>query len=191
MSDDSYTAQGSSWRYRAAIGLLLVLVLLIVAAWRGGSSGNTALDQNEETDEGSERDELERQLSTILDGLRPERLAVSVDASGIVDSMNLWWADYTRARDVQLTASATEALQNAYGVPASEYAVARRFDARDMSHIRNCLMYRDIVEEIAETSDTDIERAVAAFQFVIDNVELAPGSSAGPPVTAFEVPEPG
>ncbi|REJ72618.1 MAG: hypothetical protein DWQ34_05960 [Planctomycetota bacterium] len=187
MSDDSYTAQGSSWRVRAAIGLGVVILLLVLAAWKGGGSGSATVETPDDQQDRSQAEELERQLSSVLDGLRPERLGVSVDADDVVDSVNLWWADYREAPGTVIPQLQTEAVRDVYGEAAFEYASERRFNTRDMSHIRNCLMNRAIVEHIAETADTDIDRAMAAFQFVVDNVELAPGTSPGPPVTPFEV----
>ena len=187
MNDDSYTSQGSSWRYRAAIGLVAVVVLLAIAARRGKGPGGAGPDQPAGPKADDEAAELERQLSAVLDGLRPERLGVSVDAEGLVDGMNLWWADYSQLEEVDIPALEMDSVRAAYGEAAFKYASGRRFDTRDMAHVRNCQMYRAIAEYIAETSEDDVGRALTAYRWVVDNVELSPGSSAGPPVTPFEV----
>jgi hypothetical protein len=187
MSEPVRESSSSRWRIWAAAGVgLLVLFLLFLAAG-GDHSGPDPNAAGTADDASRAETELRRQLSETLDGLRPERVSVSVTLDGQVDDLNLWWVDYSESVGASIPADSVAAVSGWLGDEAAQRAAANRFDVRDAAHIRDALMFRAIAESVALSSENELQRTVNAFTFVTRHVSLVNRTAADPPLTAFDV----
>lgn len=168
----------------AAVAAAGVLLLLWLVTGSGSSRRNAA--SNRPAPGASAEADLRRQLEATLDGLRPERLNVSADARGLVDDLNLWWAEFSQTASLPQAHEQAQTVAKWLGEQAGRRAAASRFDARDVAHVRNGLMYRSIAAAIAAGADRGAVRACDAFELVTRQVALQSMFADAAPIGSFE-----
>jgi hypothetical protein len=169
-------------------GGLAVLILIAIFAFTGGDDSPAGNGGPGPVDsESTAAALLQRQLSSTLDGLRPERLSVSSDPESQVNDLNFWWADQKPAGRDPTATSELELVLKLLRDGAANVAAAERFDLRDVGHIRNMLLFRAIARQIANSAEQDVDRCVTAFNLTTRHVALRVDGASGEPLTPFEV----
>ncbi len=175
-------------RWPLLLGVTAVLLVLLLLIF--GGNPERPDDQAQQPGAGATtqtpEEQCRRQLAGILDGLRPERLGVSVGVEAMVDDLNIWWTDCGAKSQASVAAPADEVRQ-LLGDQAAARAAAGTFDARDAGHIRLSLLCRVIADKLKAAFPTDVDRAVAAFDFVVRQVALVADERTSPPLTPFEI----
>lgn len=187
MSETTDRSNPRRWRLWVAGGLA-VLFLVVFIAYRGGGDSPTKSggDSPVNTESAAEA-LLQRQLLSMLDGLRPERLGVSSDPESQVNDLNFWWADQKPAEGGLTSPDELELVRKLLGAAAAEVAAAERFDLRDAGHVRNDFLFRAIAGHIADSEERDVDRCVAAFNLTMRHVGLRAAGASDAPLTPFEV----
>jgi hypothetical protein len=182
LPEDTAPSNRRLWLIGGGILLLIILVFLITTRPGGDSTSNSP-----ETATSGETvaEQSQRQLLSMLDGMRPERLGVSSDLEGQVNDLNFWWREQPAAAKAELGSEERELVNKRLGEDAAEFAAAPRFSGRDAGQIRNALLFRAMAQQVAGVAETDVDKCVAAFELVTRQVTLA--GEPPPPLTAFEV----
>lgn len=182
LPEDTAPSNRRLWLIGGGVALLLILVFLVTTRPNGDSPSNSP-----ETAPSGETvaEQSQRQLVSMLDGMRPERLGVSSDLEGQVNDLNFWWREQPAAAKAELGSEERELLSKLLGEEAAQFAAAPRFSDRDAGQIRNALLFRAMAKQVAGMAETDVDKCVAAFELVTRQVTLA--GAGAPPLTAFEV----
>jgi len=114
----------------------------------------------------------EEQLADLMEALSPGRLGISSDRAQVIDRMNIWRTecggqvgDARPSSDIMLLETLLHDQQRAR-------TLSERFLAEDATHIRMSLLARDIATSVVGGQTSNVNRAVALFDFVCRNVML-------------------
>lgn len=163
-----------SWVRSTVLSVLVAVVMLGVMFWTGpeknsavppgGGGKKTVVLKDSKCD---------ADLSRVLNGLSPGQLGISTQAEDMVLRLNSWLADcgMDAAELANLKYDPTTA-----GAKISQDVLQRmqneRFIPEDAIHIRECLLAREVVEDVVADAKNDTERAVALFNFVNEAIAL-------------------
>lgn len=183
LPEDTAAGNRRMWLIGGGLALLIIVVFLITTRPNGDSAPTTT----ETAAAGdSVAEQSQRQLLSMLDGMRPERLGVSSDLEGQVNDLNFWWREQPEAAKSELGSEERELVGKLLGDAAAQFAAAARFSERDAAQIRDALLFRAMAQQVAGVAERDIDKCVAAFELVMRQVALA-AAGEPPPLTAFEV----
>jgi len=138
------------------------------------------------------KDEARRKLSSAIQRIRPESLAVQPRREMVVNSLNSWSTANAETDVEKLKISDQNAAQ--LSPAALRTASAVRFTENDIVYIRDCLLLKSLTEAIWKQADslnpqgqaTDRERVVALFQHIIRNMALLQPDENRVPVGLYE-----
>ncbi|QDU38419.1 hypothetical protein Mal4_27460 [Maioricimonas rarisocia] len=185
MNTDSSESGLPKW-IAIAGGGVVVLILALLFFPRGKS---------DEPDDGSPGTdgalvasdaECDRMLADIFDGLLPERLGLTSDRESLLRELTIWWSDCGELFEDRSGGENVELIQRLLDDEEAQRALRDSFARRDLDHIRNALLVRTAAEHVTLDASDDVERAVLLFNYVVRNVALLPGDSAGLALTPFE-----
>ncbi|MGH7128296.1 MAG: hypothetical protein ACREIV_06990, partial [Planctomycetaceae bacterium] len=119
----------------------------------------------------SDASECENLLNSALDALRPERLGISSEADSAFSLLNQWRHECLK-EPAALPDDGRALLERHLSQEQLERVVRDEFAERDARHVRNAKLFDAIAEHAAPPGATDLERVVAAFDYVVRNVML-------------------
>ncbi len=137
-------------------------------------------------------EESRRKLSSAIQRIQPESLAVQARREMVVNSLNSWLASSAESDVEKIKISE---LNAALLSPASlRTASAVRFTENDILYIRDCLLLKNLSESIWKQADSsgdaevasDRERVVLLFQHLVRNISLLRIDEDRVPVGLFE-----
>ena len=147
MTESPHEPRRNRWPLILGVTAVLLVLLLLIF----GGNPERPHDQPPQAGAGATaqtpEDQCRRQLAGILDGLRPERLGVSVGVDAMVDDLNIWWTDCGAKSHAAVAAPPDEA-RPLLGEQAALRAAATTFDARDAGHIRLSLLCRVVADKL-------------------------------------------
>lgn len=174
---------------------LLAIAALFIAATTG--CGSDAPKPNEGTvkaksDETSlsNAEQCRRKLSAAMSRLAAERVASAADADRGVSGLNSWVASCgaTEITEAKLDDAAMKRLNN------NPRVTAQRFTGSDGFYVRDCLLLRDLSDEIIsgiefneEDSSREAARVIAIFQWINRHVSLTEDNETTLPLNLFDV----
>ncbi len=130
----------------------------------------------------------QRNLQNALTALQPDQLGISSDTERAIAMLEEW---STASRDAEKDGQKWESAQThnlLKSLPKEwlERATLDRFTSRDGGHIRDCL-WANKAARFAGSGDSELDRIVNLFYFVMRNVELIPTGQRKVPLTPFDV----
>ena len=158
-----------SWKFWVPGGFVALFVVLLIV---GGGGDDDGPDNGGNTGEDGpvvDRDQCRRQLTGALEALQPTRLGISSSANDLANSLNIWWADCGAESRTDFDVEA-DSLESMLTPEVFRRVVTGRYDARDVEHLRDCLLFRRVAQEIGASFALDLDRAVAAFEFAVRQV---------------------
>lgn len=187
MTDQTSEPRPGRWPWIAGGAAALLVLLLLLLPGGPGPSEIAPSQTGNGAPTSAREDDCRRQLAATLDGLRPERLGVSVGIDAMTEDLNIWWTGCRPADGAVAPPDELDAVRKLLGADAARRAAADQFGPRDVGHIRTALLFRAIAQDIRQASERDVARAVAVFDFVVRQVALARDEQSSPALTPFEV----
>jgi hypothetical protein len=171
---------------RTAAGALTLPLLAGALLLAGCDSPDPkdVLGISEETSESRSARDCRDNLRNALSSLAPERLEITADFESTVDVLNLWLNDC--ASTDTISDDELRQIQSFTSEAMGENLVRERFNRRDAGFLRNAILCRRIVDQVARLARDDLERTVKLFEFVVRNVVLTPDTQAVP-LTLYEI----
>ncbi|MEX0702614.1 MAG: hypothetical protein WD069_11010 [Planctomycetales bacterium] len=131
-------------------------------------------------------DECRSMLDNALAAVQPERLGISSDAAGVTTLLNQWRGECGSAGEGAAASLPDEAgLERLFPGPERDELLSDRYVPRDAELIRDGLLFRRIAAHAARNANSDLERAVALFDWVSRNVMLLADDDPLPSTTPF------
>lgn len=171
------------------LGSLIILAALVALMFYTIPQGNSVAphtpDGPEVVDDAARR--CEDHLADLMEGLSPGRLGISSDRVQVIDRLNAWRTD-CGAQIGSARPSSDEALiKKLLSSELQTRTLSDRYLADDASHVRMCLLARDISTNIVEGETSNSKRAVALFNYVSRNTMLLNEEIRGQtPMTPYE-----
>lgn len=138
----------------------------------------------------SDADQCRRKLSAAMNRLSAERVATKTDADRGVSGLNSWVASCSAEEitEAKLDESAMTMLND------NPRVTAQRFTGSDGFYVRDCLLLRDLSNEIISNIEFDQEdssreeaRVVAIFQWINRHVSLKEKEADALPFNLFDI----
>ncbi|WP_437192893.1 hypothetical protein [Planctomicrobium sp. SH527] len=154
----------------ALLGGIAALFVLLVPQSKVEKKDRQA---NSESENSVSR-KCEDELASLLEGLSPGRLGISSDRVTLVNRLNSWQADCRPSADSPKAGAEIEAAKSLLTGESLTRTLSETFLPEDASHIRNALLFRDVVTHLTEAKANNLDRYSTLFQFVCRNQMLVP-----------------
>jgi hypothetical protein len=164
---------------------MTILFLSATSAFSGCESHQQVPSQPVKQNE----DRCDELIRSALDMLQPDLFGIISDSEAVVGVLNLWSSKC--AASIEESDSVDPQVQSLLNglIAPDEFNVSSKshYHKRDIEHIRNCLLYKALVDSALKTADTDLGRIVELFEFVTRNIALLPEAEQPIPLTPFEI----
>lgn len=117
----------------------------------------------------------EQELGRILEKMRPGRMGVSTDRATLTEELNRWARIYANDDDQlsRLTNDA-ELRRRLLSEDLLAHTQSERFLPEDVSHVRETMLCRSILDSVGKSGRNDQERLVRLFEFVTRTITPIP-----------------
>ena len=169
-----------SIRRRFAWILALGLVVAVAVAFWAADSGKTG-----RTAGGSRQSRKKRRqdlLEKSIEMVQPDVLRVETKVETVISLLN----DWGRLGEGD-QAAADPLWQQLLDEPQRKLSASDQFSARDITHIRDALWYKAVGGFIGRNADSELDRIVALFEYVVRNVVLVDDPADALPAHPFDV----
>ena len=174
-------------RIAVVVGLLLVTASL---ASCGRPTPEKKVEKNTNASSTPASDaRTQRNLLNALTALQPDQLGITSDTERAIAMLEEWSAatrDDPEKGGEKWESTRTHSLLKSLPKEWLERATLDRFTSRDGGHIRDCL-WANKAARFAGSGDTELDRVVNLFYFVVRNVELIPSGRRKVPLSPFDV----
>lgn len=170
-----------------SIGALVLLGALMVQEGNQGPK-DPADKKNNETDNDSdvaEDSQCTRDLTRIINGMRPGRLGIRTGAADLAVELNRWFAKCGEGIDEKIADDAALQQKLVSGA-ALETLQDDRYLPEDVEHFRNSMLANLIVDNVCGQQKNDVQRVMALFDFVTRYVVLLDAPREELPRTCYE-----
>lgn len=164
---------GLAVRVLGSLALLGGIAALFVLMVPQANVEKKARQAASDVDDSASR-KCEDELASLLEALLPGRLGVSSDRVTIVNRLNSWQSECKVAVDSPKAGAEIEAAKSLLTGESLTRTLSETFLPEDASHIRNALLFRDVVAHLTEAKANNLERYAILFQFVCRNQMLVP-----------------
>lgn len=133
---------------------------------------------------------IQRNLQNAFDALQPDQLGISSDPERAIAVLNEWAAAAKRDAEkngTEWTPRRTQQLLKMLPKDWAEAATLDIFTRRDGSFIRDCFWANKVAKLATGNAESDIDRIVNLFYYVVRNVELIPAVRRKVPLGPFDV----
>ena len=166
--------------------VVTVLFLSLTLGYSGCNTKPTVSDRPKNNSDDNRCDEL---IRNALDMLQPGRFGITSEPEAVVGVLNQWSSKC--AASIEGSDSVDPqvmALLNGLILPDEfNFSAKSNYNKRDVEHIRDCLLYKALVDSALKTASTDLDRTVELFEFVTRNIALLPQPDQPIPLTPFEI----
>lgn len=141
----------------------------------------------ERTDDASDSTEQEHQtLQKALYLVHPIRLIFSTQSDQIISQLNDWENKYNSTKDKldtddidrKITADTKKQLAKILTEKELKNLSSPNYNLQDLNHLRDSMVLKKITEFAPQLSDSDLDRSVDLFYYVVRNIELLNSSQA-------------
>jgi len=155
----------------------LILVIVFVASFVSLPGCGESVDT---PDDGAEQSETQQQncdslLANALSMLQPDRLGIDSDLGAAITLLNTWQANCA-PQAVDPSKEKTITRKQFVGTLIDDdidILLRSEFDGRDGEHVRTCSLLATASEAVVRSGgETDIDRVMRLFDFVVRNVNL-------------------
>jgi hypothetical protein len=131
--------------------------------------------------------ECERRLTEIMNGLHPQQVVIHSSRAERTAELGQWMLDCGKSIAELSPVKVDEAINAKYLFgPALERSTAEGFTQRDAHHLTLAQLLQEIARDITK-SESPSDQAVAAFDYVVREIQLEPEPGAEPnPRTPLE-----
>ncbi|MSR56282.1 MAG: hypothetical protein EXS05_01235 [Planctomycetaceae bacterium] len=175
-------------RRRVCLAGLGILALTFAAGCPKPDSSTTSAGTGAAGGSSQPDDQCEDLLATVHDTFQLHRLEITTTVADGVNRLN----DWQRGCAPQSTAGGAlpPAIRKVMTAAQRDALTETLFTPRDGEHLRDGMMLRSLGQFAFQTADlnpTELQRVVAAFEFVIRNVELIAKAPYGLPLTLYDI----
>ncbi len=171
-NDDQYTCKRTFKTLFASVVVLCGIMTGCDSSKESKTSSTTPSAQQEKTSQ-DRKLESSQLLGSILASLQPESMSLTSQGENAVSLLQQWGR-------VNLDADASDpsldqVLATLENIPPAslEDVKESRFLTRDAEHIRDCLMFQKISNDVTDGTRDDLTAVVALFEYVMRNIALA------------------
>lgn len=133
------------------------------------------------------RKRCEDELSRLFSQMQPGRMGITTDRVSTLSELNAWSATCGPPDGATPRANDQELLQERMQGEMLQRTLNERYLPEDVSHVRESLLSRDIVMQVAADEKGDESRVVSLFDFVVRTVVRVPESAeTAVPETPYE-----
>ena len=169
---------------REVVGMM-IFFLCVTWAFSGCELNPQVLSPSKKPDE----DRCDELIRNAREMLKPDRFGITSDPKAVVGVLNQWSSkcpssiEQSDSVDPQIKALLNDLI------PPDEFnlSVNSNYSKRNVEHIRDCLLYKALVDSALKTADTRLGRSVELFDFVIRNIALLPEGGQPVPLTPYEI----
>ncbi|MCA9039712.1 MAG: hypothetical protein KDA65_05120 [Planctomycetaceae bacterium] len=165
----------TSLRFLAILLLLGISTGAVLSGCRPPEETTTNSDENSSTDStdelSSEELQCENWIQSIVTMSHPEQLTIKVENDVVLGLLNDWASNCGSSGASNLD---TEQLKQWLTEEQIQNLTSDRFSEGDAAHIRDSILRYLIWESVATDQETDLQRVLQAFNFVIYNMALVP-----------------
>jgi hypothetical protein len=172
----------------SVIGVLVgitIFFLAVTSAFSGCESNPQDFSQSKKLNE----DRCDELIKSSLDMLQPDRFGITSYSEAVVGVLNQWSSKCAASLEVSNSVDPqVMALLNGL-IASDEFNLSSKssYNKRDVEHIRDCLLYKELVDSALKLADTDLGRTVELFEFVTRNISLLPEAEQPVSLTPFEI----
>jgi hypothetical protein len=169
---------------RIVVGMM-IFFLCVMWTFFGCGSNPQVHSRSEKPNE----DRCDELINSSLDMLQPDRFGITSDSEAVVGVINQWSSKCAASiEESDSVDPRVMALLNGLISPDEFNSSSKgRYNKRDVEHIRDCLLYKALVDSALKAAETDLDRTVDLFEFVIRNIALLPEGAQPLPLTPFEI----
>ncbi len=176
---------------------LVVLLIAVVAVLPIGCENSESPSGDSVPRESSATTKVDAQcdalLETIWTMVQPRNLGVSSDQVSVAALLNEMMTNCGDPSLLAIDDQAQSMLQRLFDEDRAKRIQSDRFFIRDIDHIRDALWYRDVTRFASPTAESDLDRVVDVFYYVVRNLMLfesprsdSPETVSIPPLVPWE-----
>ena len=143
------------------------------------------------TKAGANDDRCSNLIASLFDMIQPDRLGVSSNRDTALASLNEWASVCAAGQGQEIEAPLPEQDRVNLEELLSSDVVSKirddQFVGRDVLHLRDCVLYKRMVEFAGGAARNDLDRLVKLFDYVVRNVDLVEGGSERIPLEPYWV----
>ena len=163
---------------------MCIVSLCLSGCGKGGASTTTSAGAGKTARSSTD---CANSLANVWGQVQPERLGLSSDKATVLPVLNSWLSDCGLSQ-LKVLVDEEPALKRALLSEAQKRrVVAQRFSARDIEHLRDVIVFRDLADQLMGLADNDVDRLVAVFDYVVRNIDLVAADDDRPALTPFEL----
>ena len=139
--------------------LITVLCLCVTSIFSGCESNSQVLNRTEKPNE----DRCDELVRSALDMMRPDRLGITSDTEAVTGALNQWSSKCAPSMEGSDEVSGSinpeiKALLNGLISPEGfNLSVNNSYLKRDVEHIRDCLLYKEMVDSADPTPSFSLD----------------------------------
>lgn len=128
-------------------------------------------------------------VANALEMMQPTRLGITSNAEAAVGVLTQWSliCGTPQGSDQTVSPEVETLLKGLVSSEELQSTGNRDFSKRDVEHIRECLLYKAMVDSALRRADADLGRSVELFYYVIRNIALLADDVQTVPLTPYEV----
>lgn len=135
---------------------------------------------------GSTTSKCEADLVKLLVSIDPARVQFNIDLEGRLAALNRYWSSCGPQSNHSIVKDLA-AIQSTLSGPTLERTLSPRIVRRDLEHLRQALLFQRIAKRLGEGRSNDLQRVLAHFVYVAQQLEPLPrDSAADQPLTPYE-----
>ncbi len=164
----------SSYLRNFALVLGFVFCVIILPGCPSSTNPDDNTDPAEDISKAEKVKRCERRLDDVVALLQPRDLGINTDNKIAIHSLNQWVEECANLNDEssQLSEKTKTSLPDYFKPDEIKQLLATRFNSRDGLHVRDCYLYKEMGESVADNEKSDLKQAVELFYFVTRLIEL-------------------
>ena len=182
----SYYHQLRNQEVSAILAGLCVLSLCLSGCSNSSTTESGAPGTTGVTNAAQSSTECAGSLASAWDQVQPQRLGLSSYKATALAILNQWLSKCGQKQLQVLGDEESDLKRESMSDAQMRRIVAQRFSDRDIEHLRDVIVFRELAIHLMDQANNDVDRLVAIFDHVVRNIDLIADNTDTPALTPFE-----